>query len=295
MSATNANREPMSANRNLLMAALLSAVLLAGLAAAAGFAAGRSGPASAGFGPGSVPKASADGLLLPDLRTVPPEDLEIEVDDDAHERHLELSNTVWNVGEGPLEIMGEPVPGTDRARVYQRLYPAQGPPEERPAGQFADHEGHGHIHFEGFALYELLSLTPEGRLGSVVASGNKTTYCLMETTQIDRELSGRTRQGDHDGCGEEVQGISPGWGDTYGAGVEGQELNVEAVFDGTYALRSTADPDDLLLESDEENNAAITYLRIEGDEVRVLDGPPSGSPQSPAGAAPRTENKGRRR
>ena len=200
-----------------------------------------------------------------------------------------LSNTVWNAGQGPLEIRGEQIPGTDRADVSQRLYPAQGPPEERPAGRFAHHEDHGHVHFEGFALYELLSLTPEGELGAVVAGGNKTTYCLTETTQIDRGLSERTRQADHDGCGEEVQGISPGWGDTYGSGVEGQDLNVNAVFDGTYALRSTADPDDLLLESDEENNSAITYLEIKGDDVRVLDGPPDSTPA----AAPRTENEGK--
>lgn len=291
MSATNPDPHRPSLNRALLFWALASAVLLSSISAAAGYAAGRAGPVALG----SPPTASADGLLLPDLVTLPPEDLEIEVDDDAHERHLALSNTVWNAGEGPLEIRGEQILGTDRARVSQRLYPVKGPPEERPAGEVAHHEEHGPVHFEGFALYELLSLTPEGGLGSVAASGNKTTYCLMETTQVDRELSGRTRQGDHDGCGEEVQGISPGWGDTYGAGVEGQEINVEAVFDGTYALRSTADPDDLLLESDEENNSAITYLEIEGDEVRVLDGPPEGSPQSPAGAVPRTENKGRSR
>lgn len=64
-------------------------------------------------------------------------------------------------------------------------------------------------------------------------------------------------------------GISPGWGDTYGSSLSGQELNIEAVPDGEFALRSVADPDNNLAESDE----AIVYLEIEADQVRELEKP----------------------
>ena len=79
MSATNANHGPTSTNRAFLIPALVSALLLTGLAAAVGFAVGRADSASIGFGPGSPQTASSDGLLLPDLRTMPPEDLSMEV------------------------------------------------------------------------------------------------------------------------------------------------------------------------------------------------------------------------
>ncbi len=57
MSATNANHEGLPGYRKLLVAALVPALLLAGLGAAVGFAAGRAGTAPVGFGPVSPPTA----------------------------------------------------------------------------------------------------------------------------------------------------------------------------------------------------------------------------------------------
>lgn len=56
------------------------------------------------------------------------------------------------------------------------------------------------------------------------------------------ELISGAEQWEYGGCGE-VRDISPGWGDTHGCSVSGQELNIEAVPDGEFALRSVADPD----------------------------------------------------
>jgi hypothetical protein len=124
---------------------------------------------------------------------------------------------------------------------------------------------------EDFALYELRSLTPEGEPGSVVASRSKVSFCITESTEVDGELVNDAEQREYQGCGDEIQGISPGWGDTYGAGVSRQELNIEAVPDGEYMLRSVADPENRLSELDEENNEAVVYLEIEDDEVRELE------------------------
>ena len=54
-----------------------------------------------------------------------------------------------------------------------------------------------------------------------------------------------------------------------GASVSGQKLSIDAVPDGRYALRSVADPENRLAESD--NNGAIVYLQIDGDEVEEID------------------------
>ena len=40
--------------------------------------------------------------------------------------------------------------------IFQRIYQADGTSRDRLAGEFVYHAGHGHIHFEGFAKYELV-------------------------------------------------------------------------------------------------------------------------------------------
>lgn len=63
---------------------------------------------------------------------------------------------------------------------------------------------------------------------------------------------------------------TPGWVETYGAGVLGQKLDVEAVPDGAYALRSVADPRSGLVKSDGGNNDAFVYLRIDRDKLEEI-------------------------
>ncbi len=219
---------------------------------------------------GTLEDERSDEPLLPDLKALPPEDFRIESDGEAGIKLLRFSSTVWNAGRGPLELRGESDPDAEETRVTQNLYSEKGGVEEREVGEFVYHPDHDHWHFEDFALYELLSLTPEGELGSVVASSGKVTFCIMETTRIDGQLIREIPQEEYRSCGQELQGISPGWGDTYGASVRGQELNIEAVPDGRYALRSTADPENRILESDATNNAAVAYLEIEGTHVEAV-------------------------
>jgi hypothetical protein len=57
----------------------------------------------------------------------------------------------------------------------------------------------------------------------------------------------------------------------YGASVSGQKLSTEAVPDGRYALRSVANPENRLAESDPDSDGAIVYLQIDGDEVEEID------------------------
>ena len=77
------------------------------------------------------------------------------------------------------------------------------------------------------------------------------------------------------GCDEHsTLGVSVGWEDEYYYGLPGQELNVTGVKAGRYCLVSTADPDNLLRESDNSNNARRTRiaLRPAKREAKVLPG-----------------------
>lgn len=218
-------------------------------------------------------KEPSKEVLLPDLRTLPPGDFRVQVDPEENTKQLRFSNTVWNAGRGPLEVRGESDEETEKTLVTQVLHSEDGPFEEWEVGEFVYHPDHDHWHIEDFALYELRSLTPEGEPGSVVASSGKISFCITENTRVDGELMGDAERWEYKGCGDEVQGISPGWGDTYGSSVSGQELNIETVPDGEYALRSVADPENILIESDDGNNEAVDYLEIEDDEVRELERP----------------------
>jgi hypothetical protein len=61
-----------------------------------------------------------------------------------------------------------------------------------------------------------------------------------------------------------VQGLSPGWVDIYEWYLPGQYLDVSGVPNGDYVLETTADPDNKLVESNENNNCGTVLIRLTG-------------------------------
>jgi hypothetical protein len=225
-----------------------------------------------GANPASTAAPAADPLL-PDLRTLPPEDLYITPASGGH-RLLHLANIVWNSGLGPLNLIGALSPSTQQTLVIQQLsFPDSDEIEQHLVGLFVYHPQHAHFHIEDFAVYELWSLTTNGELLRPVAHGEKLSYCLIETDIVDNRHPAFTRTRAHTECGQEVQGILPGWGDRYKADLPGQTIDITALPNGAYALLSTANPDRTLLESDYLNNTGTTYLELHNYSVRVVPAP----------------------
>ena len=212
-------------------------------------------------------------LLLPDLQTLPPDELYVAVDRESDTREIRFSTTVVNVGEGPLEMVGTSDPGTGRTSATQRIRSVSldGVVEE-VVGDFVYHPSHSHWHFEDFSAFELWTYGPGGALEDLVASSGKMTFCLMDTDRVSPASAGAPPNAAFGGCNRGVQGISVGWGDTYGANLPGQELDVSDVPDGRYAIRSTADPEDRLLETDDTNNTVVMYVELTGDRIAPLPG-----------------------
>ena len=52
-------------------------------------------------------------------------------------------------------------------------------------------------------------------------------------------------------------------------------MDITDLPDGVYALRSTVDPDQQLLEMDARNNAGITYFELSASDLEMLTGPPA--------------------
>ena len=208
--------------------------------------------------PTSTP-APDPNLLLPDMETLAPEQLYVQISPQTGVRELRFATTVINSGAGPLTMLGAYDPKSDRTNAYQLISTRQGTERSRFAGSFVFHEGHNHWHFEDFTQFELWTYEPDGGLDDLLASTGKLTFCIFDTVPV---LDNATPDRAFPGCGNELQGISVGWGDTYEAFVPGQRIDLTGVPDGRYALRSTADPDNRLVESNDSNNSIVVYVAI---------------------------------
>lgn len=179
---------------------------------------------------------------------------------------LRFTTAAANQGAGAIELRGgrtDANAGTQE--VFQRIHETGGGFSDRLAGEFTFHPGHGHIHFDGFASYRLLKRTPavdggpEG-LGEVVATGGKISFCLLDTARFDASLPGASLIRKYIDC-DTFQGISVGWNDVYEKDLPDQWIDVTSVPDGAYWLEVTVDPENQLVESNEDNN--VTRIPID--------------------------------
>jgi hypothetical protein len=219
--------------------------------------------------------------LLPDLDQAVPARLEIVEEGDSF--RLVFASAVDNVGRGPLLIEGErPDRETPAMAVSQLVRRTDGSARAREApGEllYAETETHDHWHLLAFAVYELRNAAD----GTLVRPSEKTGFCLGDRYETEgADVEGKpARAVWTDECGRDQpglltlrQGISPGYGDDYDPGLEGQFVDVTNVPAGRYVLVHRSNPERALEESDYENNAAsvLIQLRRSGTipTVRVL-------------------------
>jgi len=212
--------------------------------------------------------------FLPDLRPLTPSDIYTVGSRAGGDLRLKFATTIYNAGRGPLETRGSRNPQTGALEVYQYVYEGEQATQGRPVGTFNYNHRHGHLHFDDFAHYELWSL--DARRGRVerVASNAKVGFCLMDIKDMTSDLthleSGLIEKPGgpvYAGCREDVQGISVGWGDEYLALLYEQDLDLTGVPSGDYALVVTTNPGGRIEELSYDNNAAVAYVTLQGEEV----------------------------
>jgi hypothetical protein len=220
--------------------------------------------------------------LLPDLIGQPAQDLSIQ--ESGGTRNLRLATTVANAGAGPLEVYpvsggdcdGDGNPANDRL-AYQRVFrDVDGSGDfsravdvdsaAHLAGCMIFHPAHMHWHFEDFASYQLR----EPGSGTVVAANSKVSFCMIDSSPFYPALPGFAASRFFTSCDQDdAEGISVGWGDTYGSSLAGQTIDVTGLPDGDYCLAVTGDPSDILRESDEQDNEAVTPIFLSEASVRA--------------------------
>jgi hypothetical protein len=220
----------------------------------------------------------AGPALYPDLQTRLPVDLRFDqLGDGTH--ILRFTNTVWNAGEGRLELEAPTSADHEEAgELYQNLYdaPVSGKRAERRRvhGRIIYHDQHEHYHFADFASYQLLARDDEGAY-QPVGVGTKTSFCIIDSARMDSPFEPL-----YDDCERKRQGLTPGWGDVYTANLFEQWVVLDdgPLADGEYGLQSTADLLGLLAEGGgvrEQNNAAITYFTVDGGQIIDERGSPA--------------------
>lgn len=212
-----------------------------------------------------------DNQNLPDLTIFKPNEVYMETDSEG--KKIRFSTTTVNIGNGSLKLIGKSNTNKNTTNATQVIR-ENNEEKEVEIGDFVFHPGHTHWHIEKFTEFQLWSINKNGDLDKKIASTDKMSFCLwdkepykieMENFKEEREFSGD--------CSKETQGISPGWSDTYSASLAGQELLIEDVKDGAYAIRATINPDKKIKESNYENNETTSYIEISGDNVALKEKP----------------------
>ena len=200
--------------------------------------------------------------LLPDLRTVVPQHLQLVND---HQREvLRFSNAIANTGDGPWRMRPEFPLGdiSQPQKAIQEILDADGNlVEEKEVSQFQFHEQHNHWHINGVALFEVRAGSPAG---PVVGNNSiKTTFCLIDWYKLNDNSP--TKERTYFDCNGPYQGISAGWADQYHQSTEGQQLDITNAPVGRYYLVSTANYDGIFIEKDLTNNAAWVAFDLARD------------------------------
>lgn len=226
--------------------------------------------------------------MPPNVKSLPAWNLSL-VADTSGTSTLRFSTTSWNKGAGPLQLEAGPVDtGSGKQQVFQRVFLSDGSSYLHLAGAFQWHPTHNHFHFDDYALY---TLQPVNAPGGSLRTGSKTTFCVMDTDKVDGALPGAPSQPVYSSCGQSVQGMSVGWGDTYGSHLPGQEIDFTGNADGLYQLKIEVDPKKLLVEGDKSDNVSCVLLDIRRPStVRVLDS--SGGCSTVASVTPDTAQAG---
>ncbi len=239
-------------------------------------------PGGNGNGGSSVPSDA----LLPDISPGVPKHLNIH--NQQQNEYLRFTNVWGNVGVGSLEfepdfLGGDPVEG-ELTGAFQNLYNEDGVfrmPEQTVwrelVSEFEFHDIHNHWHIADIGEFSVRHVAIDENGNEVpgdiasLPSGNEATavkvgFCISDVYQIDGESPATSLKWYWE-CEVGFQGIQSGWVDQYHQSVEGNEINITGLPNGTYFLTHTWNPADRFVDEDDSNDTAWIKFEL-SDENR---------------------------
>lgn len=175
--------------------------------------------------------------------------------------HLRFSTSTANIGLGRLHLIGVLPPLEDGSQlVMQRIFRSDDTYWDDSAGAFLYHPTHSHTHFDNWCAYRLRYVLVNDGVGAVAAEGAKTSFCILDLGVYNSTLPNYNSSPLYTSCGAQVQGLSVGWFDLYSKSLPGQNIDITDLPDGEYWLEAEADPDNNVLEANDNNN--ITRIKV---------------------------------
>lgn len=201
------------------------------------------------------------GGALPDLISDPPRPAfltEQTTEDGDRQLLLTFDGYVHNIGQGALDLSGNPqVPD---GMVQKVLDGDTWREVSTPTVRYETDDGHNHFHLIEAIEYVLWDQAQGGQ----TAIGSKIGFCLVDSEQREpgvdafySEEKDNFCEEDNPGATSLRMGISPGWRDIYDATTTLQWVNVSDLAPGRYWIGAITDPNDEIVESNEDNNALI--------------------------------------
>ncbi len=237
-----------------------------------GVAGATAGPAAAEVNP--CLQARWRGLRCPDLVMKRP--ARVQLVKLGRERQLRSQNSIDDIGRGPAELdafrPGRALRMIARQRIYRRgggsiVVGGRARVVWKPIpGQY------GYWKWEYAARQELWSLDAHGVQRRRVRRSPKLVYCLRDLFRTRPGLPGSPPRRHYPGCNQDpgirhvTLGTSIGWSDVYPPGYNEQYIDVTGLR-GRFALVHIADPQDVLFESNETNNAARVIVSLPSGRV----------------------------
>ncbi len=214
------------------------------------------------------------GLLCPDLVMSHP--TSVQVDRSYYGRvRLRSTSSINSVGAGPIEITGRRYEA-GRMHVGQRIHRRGGgtilvdTPAQLVFKMIPGQGGFWKLH--DAARLEVWSVNAAGVQLKRVRVSRKFDYCLRDLSRTRPTLPGSPSQAVFPSCNQDPSitsvrlGTSVGWSDIYPADYYEQFVDVTGLR-GRFALVHVADPDDLLFESNETDNASRVLVRLPSGTV----------------------------
>ena len=180
---------------------------------------------------------------------------------------LDFEATVWIGGNGPLDVEGFRVPGTQVMKAYQYFW-RNGRVIGRVRVGTMGFAEYNHWHFEQFARYALLD-----KAKKLAVPSHKEAFCIGASDPVGLVARHAVWQPPVVGlagqCGQQTalwvqESLPVGWGDTYTQSIPGESFNITKVPNGAYYIEVTANPLRLLHETSTGNDVSLRKVILGG-------------------------------
>ncbi len=217
--------------------------------------------------------------LLPDLVSYASEELEymyggeFDLSDTPGRVFYRFDVAIANFGEGPFQVLHETDLAAETQDIYQQVFDSAGGLTTTLMGTF-DYQDppFGRMALASLARYNLREVTADEGVGPVVATFDKTSHAVVDSTAIDLSLPGAPPTPAYRSGFANPLGVSIGYADLYGRTIPEQRIDVTGVPSGQYWLEVVIDPLEYVQETDDTNNTTRILVDLDIPTTGDYDG-----------------------